>query len=250
MERFSGSLVHRYALDVPADPGWTQPERHHGDSAGGAVDRDDASAGGGWQPFAWDDRIPVLPGTSGRVPGSHYGTGHRGAQGRGEAGPTEELASTDQQLGGLHSPADLRRAGAAGAANGGLVATGVSAPWANAPVARRRADGKAVVNPGGLRLGTDYSIRADSHRQGLHMNRPFLRFIRMSAPVVERTSPSPGGKTSPYDPMVRARTVGPINPRLRRLVKPFGQTDMVDIDSDPAGAPVYDPGPIGGDWAL
>lgn len=251
MQRFSGSLTHQYALDVPSDPGWAQPARHHGDSAGGAIDRDDASAGGGWQPAGWDERVPVLPGTSGASTSSHYGTGsHYGDMGHGDAGPDVELDSLDEQLGGRHTAADLRRAGAAGAANGGLVATGVSAPWANAPVVRRRADGKAVVNPGGMRLGTDYQPRVDRHRQGLHFNRPFLRFIRVNRPVQERSSPSPGGRTSPYDPMVRARTVGPINPRLRRLVKPFGSADYVDVDQDPAHTAAYDPGPIGGDWAL
>lgn len=257
MERLTGSLTRAYALDIPADPGGAQPARHSADAPGGGVERDDAPAGGGWQPSEWDSPLApmVLPGDSrdpyGQDNRGHVGKGHKGPRGRGTAREAAQIPHRDTRAGrGRHGAAGLDTAGAAGAAHGGLVATGVSAPWANAPVFRRRADGAQVRNPGGLRLGSTYTPVGDRHRQGLHFNRPFLRFVRINTPVVERSSPNPGStRTAMYDPLARERTAGPVEPRLRRIQRPYGQTDYVDVDQNPAATGRYDAGPIGGDWA-
>jgi hypothetical protein len=248
-DRLTGRLVTTYQVNVPADPGWAQPWRHSADSEGGGVDRDDASSGGGWQPYAWDTPITqtVLPGESYSGRPTHYGTGHDGSEGRGTGRPAEELRNGDAWESG-DPPGRLL--GASGAANGGLVATGVSAPWANAPVFRRRADGGQVSNPGGLDLGQRHIHTVERHRQGLHFNHPFLRFIRTRVPGREMSSPYPGGRTSPYNPIDRVRTAGPVAPRLRRILRPYGQTDYVAQDQYPADTPKYDSGSIGGDWAL
>lgn len=243
-----------YAVTVPADPGWAQPARHAATAPGGGVDRDDASAGGGWQPYAWGMDVPasVLPGESARPssPGHAGSRSHAGAYGRGQTPrPARELGNPDNLAGtGLHTPETLDLAGASGAANGGISPTGVSAPWANGPVSRRRADGTMISRAGGLALGTDYVRVAETHHQGLHMNRPTIRGVRQTSPVVERSSPSPGGRTSPYDPMAPGRTKGPIAPRLRRIVRPYGQTDYVSYDQDPGAA--VDSGTVGGEWVL
>lgn len=255
-ERISGGLVGRYAYDVPAQPGWAQPAMHRADAAGGAVERDEAGAGGGWQPDSWDQPIPAQTGgdwgdgsyTTSNDDG-HRGRGsHRGDKGRGQARPAREIPNRDDFAGrGRHGAADLDHAGAAGAAHGGLVAKGVSAPWANAPVARRRADGKTVTRAGGLRLGSTYTPVGEAHRQGLHLNRPFLRFVRLYVPVQEQTSPYPGGRTSPFDPTERANKQGPVQPRLRRMQRPYGQADYADVDQAPASRALYDSGVVNAD---
>lgn len=256
-ERISGGLVARYAIDVPAEPGWAQPAMHRADAVGGAVERDDAGAGGGWQPAEWDPPIPQEAGgdwgdgsyTTGNDDDHRGRRSHRGDKGRGQYRPAQHTPDRDDMAGrGRHGRAGLDFAGAGGAAHGGLAATGVSEPWANAPVSRRRADGKLVANPGGLRLGSTYTPVGDRHRQGLHMNRPFLRFVRLYVPTVERSSPYPGGRTSPYDPIARANRQGPIEPRLRRLQRPYGQADYADVDQAPAGRPMYDAGVVEQDW--
>jgi hypothetical protein len=173
---------------------------------------------------------------------------HHGGQGRGLLPrPARELDNRDNLDGtGRHTPADLSEAGASGAANGGISPTGVSAPWANGPVARRRADGTMISRAGGLDLGTDYTRVAETHHQGLHMNTPRIRGVRQTVPVTERSSPSPGGRTSPFNPIARAVTMGPNNPRMRRIVRPFGQTDYVADDQAPSTA--LDGGTVGGEW--
>lgn len=246
--RISGGLVRTYSLDIPADPGWSQPARHQADAPGGGTDRDDAPSGGGWQPYGWDAPVTVLPGTTWGPQPTHRGDrSHRGEAGRGEhPRPANFLESLDSVESG-----DLpgRLQGAAGAAHGGLTATGVSAPWATRPVARRRADGKQVINPGGLALGQVHLHTTDRHRQNLHLNRPSLRLVRENRPTVETSSASPGGRyTSTYNPISRAVTMGPTTVRQRRQQKPFGQTDYVDVDQQPYDSAIYDPGPINGGW--
>lgn len=226
MSRITGALVNSYAIDVPADPGWSQPWRHKADAAGGDVERDDAPVGGGWQPYGWDTGVNVLAGESYSPPPSHKGTGHRGDYGRGGARERVPVGNRDKHTGG-DGPAPLL--GAGGAANGGLVATGVSAPWANAPVGRRRADGGTAMNPGGLRLGRRHVHTTEEHRQGLHFNRPSLRFIRMTKPTVSTEK--------------SGRPVGAIAPKGRTILRPQGQE--LDVPAEPTNA-----GPIGGDWAL
>jgi hypothetical protein len=87
------------------------------------------------------------------------------------------------------------------------------------------------------------------------MNRPTIRYVRTTSPVVERSSPYPGSvqgapRTSPYNPIVRQRPAGPIQPRGRRILRPFGQTDQVDIDQYPADTAIYDAGTIGSEFVL
>lgn len=253
-QRISGSLVRAGTYTVPADPGYAQPDRHRSDSAGGGTIRDDASSGGGWAPRSWGEMPNVLGGSTYRNTTGHdrFAT-HDGDQGRGAALPDNELVSTDRDVNG-DAPAPAY--GAAGAAHGGLSPTGISADWANAAYSRRRADGGVVIRAGGLDLGKRHIHTSLDHRQGLHMNRPTIRYVRSTAPVVERTSPYPGSaqgapRTSPYDPMVRPRTYGVVAPRARRIIRPFGQTTaFTPVDQDPAATPVYDPGVIGGEWAL
>lgn len=253
-QRISGSLVRAGTYTVPADPGYAQPDRHRSDSAGGGTIRDDASAGGGWAPASWGTMPNVLDGESYQ----HGATGHRrfathdGDQGRGAALPDNELDSTDRNING-DAPGPLY--GSGGAAHNGISPTGVSADWANGPNTRRRADGGVVLRAGGLDLGKRHIHTTGEHRQGLHMNRPTIRYVRATGPVVERSSPYPGSaqgspRTSPYNPIDRVRTFGVVTPRARRILRPFGQTDSVDVDQYPAATGVYDPGVIGGEWAL
>lgn len=229
-DRITGRLVTTYSVVVPADPGWTQPERHRDtDPSGGEPDRDEAPAGGGWQPAAWGE-VPgalVLAGETYGEPSDHRGTGsHRGTGGRGAGRGRVPLATTDTIVSGDRPGALL---GAAGANNGGISPTGVSAAWASPPVGRRRADGGTVTRAGGLSLGHLYTIVTERHRQGLHLNRPTLRFIRTAAPAKSTDRAE--------------RTAGPIQPRSRALVRPAGVPD--EAPAAPAKSQ-----PIGGGWAL
>lgn len=253
--RISGSLVRAGTVDLPSDPGWSQPARHRSDAAGGGITRDDAPAGGGWAPTAWGE-LPgagVLTGETYTRPRDHrrFAT-HQGDEGDGGGTPRIEVHSQDStDLG--DSPAPLY--GPGGAAHGGLSPQGVSMPWAYPALSRRRADGGVVTREGDLDLGRRHIHTSDNHRQGLHMNRPTIRYVRATAPVVERSSPYPGSaqgapRTSPFDPIMRARTIGPVEPRGRRILRPYGQTDSVDIDQYPAEVATYDPGVIGSDWVL
>jgi hypothetical protein len=253
--RISGSLVRAGTVDLPSDPGWSQPARHRSDAAGGGITRDDAPAGGGWAPAAWGE-LPgegVLAGSTYTRPRDHrrFPT-HDGDMGAGGGTPRTVVDSTDTVDTG-DAPAPLY--GPGGAAHGGISPQGVSMPWAYPALSRRRADGGVVTRDGTLDLGRRHIHTNDNHRQGLHMNRPTIRYVRSTTPVVERSSPYPGSavgapRTSPYNPIERARTMGPINPRGRRILRPFGQTDQVDIDEYPSNAAVYDPGVIGGDFVL
>lgn len=253
--RISGQLVRYGTVDTPADPGWAQPARHRSTAAGGGVERDDAPSGGGWVPNSWGGYPgqTVLTGEDRHRQESHsrYAT-HDGDQGRGDALPRNVLDSTD-----VNSLGDARMPiyGAGGAAHGGISPQGVSAPWAYPALSRRRADGGVVIRDGSMRAGQLHTVTTERHRQGLHMNRPTIRWVRDATVTVERRSPYPGSaqgapRTSPFDPIVRSRTVGPVNPRTRRIMRPFGQTDTVDVDQEPGRAPEFDPGIIGSDWVL
>lgn len=254
-QRITGSVVRMGVVDVPADPGWSQPDRHRSTSPGGGIDRDNAPSGGGWAPAAWGELPPVLTGET--YPGG--ATGHRrfathdGTMGRGDPDTRPVVRQTDAVTTG---DAAGPLYGNGGAAHDGISPQGVSAPWAYPAGARRRADGGMVVRDGSLDLGKRHIHVSDQHRQGLHMNRPTIRYVRTTSPVVERSSPFPTGnhgapRTSPFNPIARARTVGPIPTRTRRLMRPTGQTDYVDIDVDPSGVDDYDPGVVTGDgWVL
>lgn len=254
-QRISGSLVRAGTVDVPADPGWSQPARHRADAAGGGIIRDDAPAGGGWAPASWGE-LPgagVLTGESYTAPRNHRRfASHEGRDGDGGAQPRVVVDNLDQTCTG-DAPAPLY--GPGGAAHGGIMPQGVSMPWAYPAGSRRRADGGVVTRDGTLDLGRRHIHTSDSHRQGLHMNRPTIRYVRTTGPVVERSSPYPGSvqgapRTSPFNPIERVRTFGPVEPRTRRILRPYGQTDMADVDQNPSATPVYDPGVIGSDFVL
>lgn len=251
--RISGQLVRYGTVDVPSEPGWAQPARHRSDAAGGAVERDDAPAGGGWVPSSWGGYPgqSVLTGDSSIRQRDHsrFPT-HDGDQGRGDAQPRNVLDSLDRNvLGDQRMPLY----GSGGAAHGGISPQGVSQPWAYPALSRRRADGGVVTRDGTMRTGTLHQVTYEQHRQGLHMNRPSIRYVRDMTVTTERSSPYPGSaqgapRTSPYNPDTRSRTVGPVAPRTRRILRPFGQTESVDIDQSPGLADVYDPGVIGSEW--
>lgn len=231
-DRITGRLVHSYVAVVPADPGWAQPARHRSDAEGGGIDRDDAPAGGGWQPYGWDTGVNVLPGeTYGPAP-THRGDGsHAGELGRGGGRRRVLVTSEDRDLSG-DDPGLLL--GAGGAANGGLVLTGVSLPFAARPTSRRRADGGVVNNPGGIRLGERHLHPTVEHRQALHFNRPSIRFIRESSPTVSTTR--------------SARPAGPVAPRSRTILRPTGLTSEVAEQTAQASAVAAEVDVIGSDW--
>lgn len=225
---FTGSLLHRYYVDVSATPGQYRADVHDDEAPGGDVTRDQASMGGAWTPDDWlTGATPVLDGGPGntlthdvRTDGGQLPAGTRRPDDGGQ-GPL------DQNHGGAAVPATLNMAGAAGAAMGGIVKTGSMEPRAN---------------PGGVRLGQDYTHPAERHRQGLHFNRPGLRLIRVTETNAEmRDEPGAAPRFS--------RGAGLRVPRLRHILRPEGQATMSAIDEVPAAAVVLDPGPIGGEWA-
>jgi hypothetical protein len=196
-------------VTVPADPGWAQPRRHDADAGGGAVDRDNAPTGGGWQPDAWTSTTG-LAGLRGEQladagdTGHRGGGSHRGDEGRGAGRRRVVLESTDKLTGGY---APTQNWGAGGAANGGLRAEG-AAPWMSPGTSRRRADGGVVSRAAGYFLGRAWYRRPlEKHRQGLHLNRPTIRGVREK----QITKSTVGA----------ARTVGPLQPRARKTVAPY-----------------------------
>lgn len=228
IDRLAGRLVASYSVTLPSAPGWAQPARHREEAPGGDPSRDEAPAGGGWQPEEWGT-VPgalALAGTTTGEPPSHKSAGtHRGLLGRGAGRRATALESLDRTVTGDPAGALL---GAAGAAHGGIVRQGVSDPWAYPAVARRRADGGTVTRDGTLRLGRRHVHVSEEHRQGLHMNRPTIRYVREAAPTVAQER--------------AIRAVGPVAARSRAILRPQGQTD--EAPAVPANA-----GPIGGEWA-
>jgi hypothetical protein len=226
-DRISGRLVQTYSYTVAAEPGWAQHDRHTGEGTEPNT-RDDAPAGGGWQPAAWGESgVNVLPGEDATsLIASHKGDGsHYGLEGRGAAGDWEQLDNRDSLNGG-DSPGLML--GAGGAANGGLRAEG-SAPWMSPGASRRRADGGIVTRAAGFLLGHRHVPVTGEHRQGLHMNKPTIRGVRQK--II----------TAGYDP--NGRPVGPIIP------KSHAQLQGVTYDNAES-APTRDAGPVGGGWAL
>lgn len=226
---FTGSLLHRYYVDRPAEPGGANPSAHADDAPGGEVTRDRASMGGAWTPDKWlSGATPVLAGGGAMPTLTHDartdspvlppGTRRPDAGGQGPR---------DQNHGGDAVPASLNMAGAGGAGFAGRVKTGSMEPEAN---------------PGGVRLGQDYTHPAERHRQSLHFNRPGLRLIRTTEPNAENRDDA--AATPRF-----TRGYGLRVPRLRHILRPEGQADMSLIDERPAAAAVLDPGPIGGEWA-
>lgn len=243
-----GSITRGYTYNPATDPGKVEPAAHDARTAtDDAPDRSDARTPGGWQPSSWDV-VPSGPGGTGvRSDTSHYGTGsHFGASPAGAdhhpdaalSSPLDGFASVD----GV--PETLARMGAAGAAHGGVRASGSSEPWAN---------------PLGIRLGRRRTPLAWLHGAGrgaLHFNRPKVRRIP-TTPIVggRSTQPFPGATpattlaTSPFDPATPAVGFGVAQPYLRRIIAPYGQGVYPGIETDPTQV-AQDPGPVGGEWAL
>jgi hypothetical protein len=250
--RYTGTLVKRYTVDVPADPGWADPARHRTDG-GHLVDtsgRDEAPRGGGWMPMEFLAVQRDLPGGSpaGFVETHNSPGDHRVSDGGGSTsgktpgpllrylrGKFPTKPNTDE---------DLCNAGAGGAAHGGIGYRGMDP---TNTVGRRTVDGRFTV--GGTLLGHKYTIPMERVRRPLHMNRPKLRRVPAQVITRERGGSSPGGYSSSYDPAASAWSAGPRNPRLRRLIKAYGQAQYDEVSQNPDGAARRNPGPIGnGGW--
>jgi hypothetical protein len=243
-----GSIKQGYTYDPATDPGKVQPYEHDARTVGETEpSRSDARTPGGWQPLDWD-LVPVGPQGAGARPQrshyadpSHLGASPSGAEHHADAAlssPQDSFASVD----GV--PESLARMGAAGAAHGGVRASGSSEPWAN---------------PLGIRLGRRRTPLAWMHaadKGSLHFNRPKVRPVMVSPIQGGRSSmPYPGPTpdatlaTSPFDPGVAAHGFGVAQPYLRRILQPYGQGNYPAIEMDPTLV-AQDPGPIGGEWAL
>jgi hypothetical protein len=242
-----GSISKGFVYQPATDPGKANPSAHYASNPETEPNRADAQAPGGWQPLDWD-LVPVTKDRGGPRPaGGHVSDGtHLGEDPSGTkwtpdsplSAPLDEFASVD----GV--PESLARMGAAGAAHGGVRASGSSEPWAN---------------PGGIRLGRRRTPLAWLHAAdtgSLHFNTPKVRPI-LIVPLINGRSNSPfpgaipGGTpaTSPYNPLRPAVGFGVAQPYLRRIIKPYGQGDYPRIETNPQ-AVLQDPGPVGGEWAL
>lgn len=249
--RYSGSLLHRYQVDVPGDPGRADPAAHNVDE-GHLVDtsgRDEAPRGGGWMAPEFLE-LPPGPADNRTVPEftrSHRRTpDHRRPDGGGTEDQVHAGALPLRWLRALtpqprpNDPETLDDAGAAGAANGGLRGEGM-APWMQG--GRRRVDGKTSVPP--LRLGQTYLPPMEHRRTPLHFNRPRLRRVLAPSINVERGGPSPGGYSSAFDSSVPQRTSGPSNPTFRRLIQAYGQAPAEEVTQRPSTTYTAGGGPIG-----
>lgn len=250
---YTGTLVRRYQIDVPADPGWADPAAHRIDE-GHLVDtsgRDEAPRGGGWMPMEYVTE-PALRGLPAGGPRTFAETHDRVETHR------DGLEGHDQSHAGRgwlaylrkafparpNAPEDLDNAGAAGAAHGGLRARGM-APWMS--TGRRTVDGRHT--DGGVNLGHTYTHPIERVRRPLHFNRPALRRVLAPSITRERGGPSPGGYSSQYDPAASAWAAGARQPTLRRLVQAYGQREYDPVSQDPANSRAANPGPIGnGGW--
>lgn len=231
-DRISGRLVQSYSYVTPAEPGWAQPRVHRGDGTA-PTDRDNAPAGGGWQPKEWTDPtvVKVLDGDSQphEQPSDHRRRDdrHRGIMRRGAAVDRHALDSLDRFQGGPSGTAPIL--GAGGANNGGLRAEG-SAPWMSPGASRRRADGGVVSRAPGFRPGYRYVVNTQEHRQGLHMNKPTIRGVREKI-VTKSVEKS-------------LRTSGPLAPSSRTIIPPYS-TPAATVRVEPAA-----PSVIGGGWVM
>lgn len=231
-DRISGRLVQNYSYTVPADPGFAQHARHTGEGTEPNT-RDDAPAGGGWQPTAWGESgVNVLPGNAaalvqGGMSGNHKGDhSHHGPLHHGASREIPTRLDNLDDINGGDSPGQLL--GAGGANNGGLRADG-SAPWMNPGASRRRADGGVVTRAPGFLLGHRHVPVTGEHRQGLHMNKPTIRGVRQK--II----------TAGKDPGVRM--VGPIIPKSHAQLPGTTYDTAASMATRSAGA-------IGGEWAL
>lgn len=252
--RYSGrSLSNRYNVYVPGDPSPVDltdhraEDGHRKDTSG----RDEAPRGGNWMPLdavatpaAGLRSQETTPDTFPRSHGRY--SGHRDDVAGGDSDRVSPILAF---LRGFfptvpNQPQDLDTAGAAGAAHGGQGERGMDPTQA---LGRRCADG-IFRNPP-TNLGHTYTIPIERVRRPLHLNRPRLRRVLAPSIVTEKGGPSPGGYSSQYDALAPAKTVGPRNPTLRRLIRPYGQADVDTVSQFPGAVAAANPGPIGnGGW--
>ncbi|MGE5827535.1 MAG: hypothetical protein ACM30G_04120, partial [Micromonosporaceae bacterium] len=217
--------------------------------AGHLVDtsgRDEAPRGGGWMPQEYLAVQPSLPGgSSSTFPRTHEAVGdHRTPDGGGSdnaKAPGKILAF----LSGFfpsrpNAPETLTNAGASGAGHGGIGYRGMDPSGAQG---RRTVDGRMTT--GGTLLGHTYTHPIERRKAPLHFNRPTLRRVLAPSINTERGGPSPGGYSSQYDSASSAWSAGPRQPRLRRLIKAYGQAEYDEVSQSPEAARRSNPGPIG-----
>jgi hypothetical protein len=249
---YSGTLVRSYTVDIPAEPGWANPAAHRTDD-GHTVDdsgRDDAPRGGGWQPMEFFAVQPPLPGGApAEFERNHTASGSHRIPDGGGLDDAKTPGGFLEFLRGYfprkpNGPEDLAEAGAAGAAHGGIGSRGMDPSGQGG---RRTVDGRQTV--GVLHLGHTYTHPIERVRRPLHLNHPKLRRILNPSIARETGSKSPGGYSSQYNPAAKARTAGPRQPSLRRLIRPYGQAEYDEVSQSPQASRRTQPGPIGnGGW--
>lgn len=255
--RYSGRSLSNgrgYTTFVPGDPSPVDLDPHRLEQ-GHRIDtsgRDEAPRGGGWLP----SDATAEPAAGLRSTGNEddaFRRSHQRYSSHDQNVPGGNAAHVNPILAFLrgyfpkrpNDPATIETAGAAGAAHGGQRDRGMDPSSAN--VTRRTVDGR-MRNPG-TPLGHTYTHPIERVRRPLHFNRPRLRRVLMPSITVERGSSSPGGYSSQYNPISPAKTVGPRNPVVRRLIKPLGQADADEVSQAPGMVARHNPGPIGnGGW--
>jgi hypothetical protein len=233
---YTGALVRAYDLDRAAPLGRNRPGEHLIEVV--PMDRDDAPAGGGWQPEDWTREQwlrAIQRQNDPEEPGPHnVAQTHQGPDGRGTVPAPPWLAWQGDETPGRHPPAVPY--GAGGAAHGGLRADN-STPWAN---------------PEGFNPGHDYNLPNTVRYMGPHRTRGTLR--PAPEPYIETgqaSSPAAGlGRgTSPFDPAAAVTRFGVAVPTLRRVLRPYGDGDYVDADESPQTS-LDAPESIGSGWVL
>lgn len=211
MPRSGGTWTSPTGNVVRAAPlGAHSPERHRAPDTT-PVTRDDAPPDAGTPEFLSGDRVAWLAAggaDSTSAVGGHAedAGGDHARESRGirhvDAPDTVDYAHTTR---GGHVPAELK--GAGGAAHGGLRPDG-SMPWAN---------------PDGFRLGNEYQPQVTQRAMGHGRMRGALRALGVVRIETGSTpSPSPGGRTSQFDPTADAGGFGPSAPTSRHVLRPNG----------------------------
>lgn len=232
---YSGNLLRSYSVARAAPTGRAQPGQHT--DAPEPSDRDNAPAGGGWQPETWD-RTEWLSTYGSPIdlnpPGPHdVPQTHEGNDGKGDP-PSVYLEYGRHRIGGDDPAVDH---GAGGAAHGGL----------------RRDNGTQWANPGGFNLGHEHTLVNEDRHVGRHLTHGALR-PTPEAQLQTGQSSSPGAPrgrfTSPYNPIDDVRTFGVQVPTLRRVLRPNGDREFVPTDETPNGRGDLDVSVIGDQWVL
>lgn len=241
-----------YSVYVPGDPSPVDLTDHRAED-GHRVDtsaRDEAPRGGGWMPLdAVQSPSAGLrsTGSPDEFPRTHDRIG--GHRDHIEGGDSPRVSPILAFLKGFfpaqpNTDQTLDTAGSAGAAHGGIGERGMDPSVA---MGRRCVDGQFRNPP--TRLGHTYTIPIERVRRPLHFNEPRLRRVLQPSITTERGGRSPGGYSSQYDPTASAKTVGPRNPIVRRLIRPYGQAEVDTVSQEPGTAAASNPGPIGnGGW--